>query len=76
MDLSPLSINNAVKCLENRLASSQNEPYTMILITYALALADHPKANSSMKALLNLATEQNVRINKRSIKRVTDVEID
>ncbi|OAD58540.1 Alpha-2-macroglobulin-like protein 1, partial [Eufriesea mexicana] len=59
VDLPPGYINDAVKCLENRLASSQNEPYTMILITYALALTDHPKANSSMKALMDLATHQN-----------------
>ncbi|CAL7935225.1 unnamed protein product [Xylocopa violacea] len=49
----------AINCLEERIASGNEGPYTTVLTTYALALLNHPKANSSMKSLMNLATRYN-----------------
>ncbi|XP_076621496.1 alpha-2-macroglobulin-P isoform X2 [Colletes latitarsis] len=57
--LSASLINNAMYCLEKGMANSNNRPYTSVLSTYALALLEHPIANSSMKALMDRATEHN-----------------
>ncbi|XP_076671615.1 pregnancy zone protein isoform X2 [Andrena cerasifolii] len=52
-------VKNASQCLENGMASNDDGSYTMALFTYALALLEHPNANSSMKSLIELATHQN-----------------
>ncbi|KAK1121212.1 hypothetical protein K0M31_010519 [Melipona bicolor] len=54
--LSPSVVNNALNCLEKGIANGHDNLYTMVLTTYALALLEHPKANSSMRSLMNLAT--------------------
>lgn len=55
-------VNNGLKCLEKGIASGDASTYTMVLTTYVLALSEHPKANSTMKSLMNIATRSNVRI--------------
>lgn len=57
--LSASVINNALYCLEKGMANNNNSPYTAALSTYALALLEHPKANSSMKNLMERATRHN-----------------
>ncbi|KAK2588934.1 hypothetical protein KPH14_001789 [Odynerus spinipes] len=53
-------INNALYCLEKGMANSnEDSPYTSVLSTYALASLEHPKANGSMKSLLNRAVRNN-----------------
>lgn len=52
--LSPSVVNDAQKCLEKGM--NNDDLYTTVLTTYVLALLEHPKANSSMKSLMNRAT--------------------
>ncbi|XP_066592787.1 alpha-2-macroglobulin-like protein 1 isoform X2 [Prorops nasuta] len=54
--LTPSLINNALYCLEKGMASLDDSPYTLALSTYSLALLEHPRANGSMKLLMDRAT--------------------
>ncbi|XP_012231026.1 alpha-2-macroglobulin-like protein 1 isoform X2 [Linepithema humile] len=54
--LAPSLINNALHCLEKGMKDDGGTTYTAAISTYALALLDHPKANNSMKSLMNRAT--------------------
>ncbi|CAK9797027.1 Mug1 [Anthophora quadrimaculata] len=52
-------IDNALKCLEKEIPDSNTDPYTTILVTYALALLENPKAAFNIMHLLNNATRHN-----------------
>ncbi|CAK9803715.1 Mug1 [Anthophora plagiata] len=57
--LSETVIDNALKCLEKGIPDSNTDPYTTILVTYALALLESPKAAFNIIHLLNNATRHN-----------------
>ncbi|XP_054012298.1 murinoglobulin-1-like isoform X1 [Hylaeus anthracinus] len=57
--LSATLISNALFCLEKGMINNNDGPYTAVLSTYALALLEHPKANASMKLLMDRATHHN-----------------
>lgn len=65
--LAPALINNALHCLEKGMKDDGGTTYTAAISTYALALLDHPKANNSMKSLMNRATRNHVRMAKSII---------
>lgn len=53
-------INNALYCLEKGMVVNNDESsYTSVLSTYALVLLEHPKANESMRSLMNRAVRNN-----------------
>ncbi|XP_023246996.1 murinoglobulin-2-like [Copidosoma floridanum] len=56
-------VNNALYCLEKASASedfaTDDNPYSAVLTTYALALLEHPRANESLRLLMNRASRQN-----------------
>lgn len=54
-------VNNALHCLEKGMANGGDATYTATLSTYALTLLEHPKANNSMKLLMDRATRNHVR---------------
>jgi len=53
-------INNALHCLEKGMENGGGTTYTAAISTYALSLLEHPKANNSMKLLMERATRNNV----------------
>ena len=62
MPLTAALVNNALYCLEKASTSDHfaDNPYTASLTTYALALLEHPRANESLRSLMNRASSQNV----------------
>ena len=62
--LSASLVNNALYCLEKASTSDHfaDNPYTAVLTTYALALLEHPRANESLRLLMQKASSQNVNI--------------
>ncbi|XP_011146903.2 murinoglobulin-1 [Harpegnathos saltator] len=54
--LTPSLVNNALHCLEKGMANGGDTTYTAALSTYALALLEHPRANNSLKLLMDRAT--------------------
>lgn len=57
----PSLVNNALHCLEKGMANGGDTTYTAALSTYALALLEHPRANDSLKLLMDRATRNHVR---------------
>lgn len=57
-------INNALHCLEKGMENGGDTTYTAALSTYALTLLERPKANDSMKLLMDRATRNHVDISK------------
>jgi len=60
-------INNALHCLEKGMEDDGGTTYTVTLATYALALLERPKANDSMRLLMDRATRNHVRVSKPTI---------
>ncbi|XP_029039421.1 murinoglobulin-1-like [Osmia bicornis bicornis] len=52
-------ISNSFRCLEKIMDNSNDDLYTTILTTYAVALSEHPFANASVQTLMDLATRYN-----------------
>ncbi|KAM0729472.1 Alpha-2-macroglobulin-like protein 1 [Formica fusca] len=52
-------ITNVLHCLEKGVENGGNTMYTTAISTYALTLLEHPKANDSMKLLIERATRNN-----------------
>lgn len=63
--LTPSLVNNALHCLEKGMAIGGDTTYTAALSTYALALLEHPRANDSLKLLMDRATRNHVRNERR-----------